>query len=426
MNWYRVTRADGSYSWVQATSKSEASQKVRYTGEMIKAVKEVDEGDVPAEARGTTPTTPTPTPTTPTTTTKKYYLTVPGHNESYEIIGATSLAEAESIAKGWGIGGVVSTSPVGKVRTTPTPTPPTEPAVDTGGWTDAQIGEFEAYREDVDSGRFPNLPSYDTIGEFWKNRNSITANQDWYFSKVSATAAQWQEWERFQAFGSKYGDLNDYSPANFADFINNYDKSIGQLNAWTQEAGPEATGFTDAQLQRLNDYKQWYYTYGKPGDLMPVDAGDFIANEEKYQQQLNEWQKIADLAISPEEALRRQEESYAEGRVAAGERYKETPQYQPPFTQWLGEQGQFSGALEQFVESQYPSLRSEFQAGMPRLTGFPTPGAARGEAERREQAWQGWLGGRTPELEQKYWGQRPAQRGERLWMQQPTLRTANW
>ena len=388
MNWYRVTRADGSYSWVQATSKSEASQKVRYVGEMIKAVKQVDESDVPASVSGTTPTTPTPTPT-PTTPTPTS--------------GAAALGA---------VGGVVA----GRLGAT-------EP---TGAWTEEQIGEFEAYREDVDGGRFPNLPSYDTIEEFWKFRNGITANQEWYFSKVAASQEQWDEWERFQAFGSKYGNLEDYSPANFAEFINNYDQAIQQLNTWTQEAGPEATGFTDAQLQRLNDYKQWYYTYGKPGDLMPVDAGDFIANEEKYQQQLNEWQKIADLAISPEEALRRQEESYAEGRVAAGERYKETPQYQPPFTQWLGEQGQFSGALEQFVESQYPSLRSEFQAGMPRLTGFPTPGAARGEAERREQAWQGWLGGRTPQLEQKYWGQRPAQRGERLWMQQPGLRQVNW
>jgi len=142
-----------------------------------------------------------------------------------------------------------------------------------------------------------------------------------------------------------------------------------------------------------------------------------------WQQQAGEVEKYE---VDPAEAARRREESYAESRVAAGERYRETPQYQPQFAQWLGEQGQFSGALEQFVESQYPSLRSEFQATQPRPTGFATPEAARTEAARREQAWQGWLGGRTPELEQEYMGQRPAQRGERLWMQAPTMRTANW
>ena len=52
MSWYRVTRADDSYSWVQATSKSEASQKVRYAGESIQLVKQVDLKDVPANISG--------------------------------------------------------------------------------------------------------------------------------------------------------------------------------------------------------------------------------------------------------------------------------------------------------------------------------------------------------------------------------------
>jgi len=100
--------------------------------------------------------------------------------------------------------------------------------------------------------------------------------------------------------------------------------------------------------------------------------------------------------------------------------------YGETFDAWLENQGQFSGALEKFAESQYPSLQARFEAEAGRLTGYPTREEARTEAERREAGFQAWLGGETPAIEQKYYGQTPLARGERPYMYQPTMRTVNW
>jgi len=235
---------------------------------------------------------------------------------------------------------------------------------------------------------------------------------------------------RFKAFADKYAQLNDYQPSGFGDFITNYGQSQQQLDLWVGKAGPEATGFTDDQIRAYKDYQQWYYEYGKPGDWMPVDVGDFITNQAKAQEQQAVWQGLAEevdeYALDPAEAARRREEAYAEGRVAAGERYHKTPEYLQAFSPWLEEQGQFSGALAAFTEKQYSSLASRFKATQPALTGFPTPEAARAEKARRESQFQAWLPGQMPGVEQKYWGQTPLMRGERPYMYQPPMRTVNW
>jgi len=71
-------------------------------------------------------------------------------------------------------------------------------------------------------------------------------------------------------------------------------------------------------------------------------------------------------------------------------------------------------------------LQARYEAGLPRLTGYPTREEARAEAARREAGFKGWLTGQTPGIYQEYMGQRPAARGERLYMQSPRTRTANW
>ena len=194
--------------------------------------------------------------------------------------------------------------------------------------------------------------------------------------------------------------------------------------------GPEATGFTDNQVREYYAFKDYESQYGKPGEWSPVDIGDFFANYDQAGQQLSVWQQqageVEKYEIDPAEAARRREESYAEGRYAAKERYGEEPEYQPAFAQWMGEQGQFSGALQEYVEREYPSLKSEFQATQPTLTGFPTREEARAEATRREQAFQAWLPQQIPGREQEYWSQRPTERGERLWMQAPNVVAKNW
>jgi len=292
----------------------------------------------------------------------------------------------------------------------------------------SQQYEYGSYLEFLTTRKGKNYPTPQNLRDYLLHIAEWESNATYY--NMGYTQQQIDSFSAFQAYGFKYGNLEDYSPKDLADYLANYDKAQQQLDTWKQEAGPEAVGFTDAQIQEFNAYKQYYYQYGEPGELVPVDVGDFLNRYDEYQQQLGVWQQraaeVEEYELPPEEAARRREEAYEEGRYAAEERYGEPPQYQPPFTQWLGEQGQFSGALEKFVESQYPSLRSEFQATQPRLTGFPTREEARAEATRREQAWQGWLPGQAPGMYQEYMGQRPAQRGERLWMQAPTLRTANW
>jgi len=296
-------------------------------------------------------------------------------------------------------------------------------------YTDAQQAEFDDYIACLESGLFPNLIPVDSIEEYLEIANQLTAYEEYYFSTTAASLDQWKEYERFKAFGSQYGDLNDYYPTNFADFINNYDKANQQLKAWETEAGPEAAGFTDAQIREWQDYT-WHSRYRESGDLFFADIGDFFSNYDQAMQQLGVWRQRAgeeeEYALPPEEAARRREEAYGESRYAAQERYTETPEYQLPFTQYLQEQGRFSGALEAWTENQYPSLVSQFRTTQPELTGYATREEARAEKARRESRFKAWLPKQEYGLYQEYASQRPGERGERLYMQAPTMRTANW
>lgn len=274
----------------------------------------------------------------------------------------------------------------------------------------------------------PNMPIPQNVNDYALHYEQWLGNMQFY--QLGYTQEQIDNYDRFSAFASQYGDLNDYRPKDLADFLANYDKAQTQLNTWTQEAGPEATGFTDNQVREYYAFKDYASQYGEPGEWFPVDIGDFFANYDQAQQQLGVWQQVAEdvekYQISPEEALRRQEEAYARTQYAAKEAFGETPEYQPAFAQWMGGQEQFSGALQQYVEREYPSLKSEFQATQPTLTGFPTREEARAEAARRESGWQAWLTERTPELEQEYWSQRPLERGERPYMYSPAMVAKNW
>ena len=180
---------------------------------------------------------------------------------------------------------------------------------------------------------------------------------------------------------SRYAGLEDWRPSNIEDWIANYDYAQQQLAGWQQQ----------------------------------------------YQAEAVEAEAVDQYALDPAEAARRREEAYRESRYAAQERYGEQPRYQEIFGGWLPQAAeQMSGALLKYTRGQYPSLRTEYQAGQPRLTGYPTREEARAEATRREAGWQAWLPQRVPKLEQEYWAQRPAERGERLYMQAPVMRAVNW
>jgi len=387
---------------------------------------------VPGQATTPTPAPTTPTPTTPTPTTPPATTTTkPGASDTEkarivrERLDQQVAAHNESTGQSLGVeeylnqlGGITQRTKdvlLEQYYWTPTTTP-----------TTADEDSYNKYLEYVKT--HPSWPTPKNLEDWLVNRDYWEEVGDYLDAGYSLK--QIDSYTAFQAYQSKYRDLQDWQPRDLAEFLQNPDKAQEQLDLWKQEAGPEAVGFIDDQIREFYTFKDYQSKYGEPSDWKPVDIGDFFTNYDTAQQQLGVWQQQAEevekYELEPGEAARRREEAYEESRYAAEERYRETPEYQPPFQQWLGEQGQFSGALEQFVESQYPSLKSEFQATQPELTGFPTREAARTEETRRKQAWQGWLSGRTPELEQEYWGQRPEQRGERLWMQTPTMRTANW
>jgi len=207
--------------------------------------------------------------------------------------------------------------------------------------------------------------------------------------------------------------------------------------------GDVTRGYTPDQLR---EYKQFllYASAAEAGDWKPAGISDYLTNYDKAQQMLAKWKPIYEQGITeqeeyeqyireqrehalpPEEARRRQEEAYAEGRVAAGERYREPTRYPETYEAWLGQQGQFSGALERFAETQYPSLQRQFEAGMPQERGYATPTEARAAALQRESMFQAWLPQQEAGMYQDYMGQRPAERGERLFMQAPRTRTVNW
>jgi len=392
MNWYRVTRADGSYSWVQANDKSEASRLVRDPGEAIKLVKQVDESEVPASAKGGTPTS---TPTEPTST----------KTPIYDIdLSRASVASELPPATGEERFGAIEAPPSGGG---------TEPTAD-------QQADYQNYLALLDT----------SLGDFLphpKDINDFLPHADEWFAQFNELKRGYQT---YLTYYSGYGTSADWKPVDIYDYYSNYDKAQPYFTKWQGLAEEKEAEYTDDQRREYYLYKDYASQYADIADWLPVDIADYFANPDITNQQMRTWSRKStaeeEYELSPAEAARRREESYAEGRYAAQERYGEAPMYPETFTAWLNQQGQFSGALEKYVEGQYPSLRSQFEAQAGRLTGYPTREEARAEATRREAGFQSWLGGEVPGLEQKYWAQRPAERGERPYMQSPNVRGLNW
>jgi len=208
-------------------------------------------------------------------------------------------------------------------------------------------------------------------------------------------------------------------PEDIADYLANRD-------LWESKGDFYDLGFNNQQILDYNTFMK-YASLGTPDDWYPQTLEDYLANYDKAQTQLDTWKQEYGTQLAEEEEYEaEQEEAYQEGRIAAGERYREPTRYSETYESWLGEQGQFSGALERFAETQYPSLQRQFEAGMPQETGYATPTEARAAALQRESMFQAWLPQQEASMYQKYMGQRPEQRGERLWMQAPTMRTLNW
>ena len=274
---------------------------------------------------------------------------------------------------------------------------------------------------------------------------------------------QIREYYTYRNYASAYGDPKDWYPNDIDDYFKNYDVAQEQLNEWTQEEkDQEKPTYTDAQNREYNTYKRYASAYGDPNDWYALGVKDYFDNYDTAQTQLTKWQqeeidkgvkqteyeaeqtkqkaeyeaKQAEYekwALSPEEQARRREEGYqsalesrARAEYARQEAYGEAPEYQKPFSQWLQTQGDQSQYLKDYIESKYPSLRTQFTATQPRLTGYPTRERARAEAERREAGFKAWLPVQLPTVEAEFWGQAPAQRGERPQVYNPRSRYIAW
>lgn len=225
---------------------------------------------------------------------------------------------------------------------------------------------------------------------------------------------------------------------------------------------PKPTFYTYEQRAEYRAYHRFLATPEGRGFPRPKDMDDYFANREKWRagqygeeypveppveppvaeipspppvlppspapdypsdSLYDEYQK---WALPPEEQARRREESYALTQYGRKEAYREQPRYFEPFAKWIKGQTAISQALRGYVEDKYSSLRARHEADLPPLTGFPTREEARAEAARRESAWEAWLPSQLPDVRQDYYAQRPAERGERYWVQSPTLRTVAW
>jgi len=198
------------------------------------------------------------------------------------------------------------------------------------------------------------------------------------------------------------------SPSNIEQFLGNVDQwAEDMLSSLDPPTPPDAT---PEQGELTPDQQKEWDAYLKAQE-------DYLAQQQAYLDQRKEYEE-------GQKAYQEEQRAYQD--YQRQEAYRETPRYGEAFTQWLGGQETAGGALQQFIEREYPSLQSEFGATQPRTVGYPTREAARAEAGRREEAWTGWLGEMTPEIEQRYYAQRPGDRGERLWMQAPNVRAINW
>ena len=284
----------------------------------------------------------------------------------------------------------------------------------------------------------------------------------WEAAPISApsptlTAQQKADYKDYLAFIKQYPELGLPVPKDIRDFVENQEKWANEFVP-PEEPGPKEPElgepgykYTDEQNREFNTYRRYASAYGDPKDWYPISIDDYFKNHDVALEQQKEWKaeettkaeeqaereakqaEYGKWALSPEEQAERREESYQAGleakartEYARQEAYGETPRYQEPFVAWLATQGDKSMALQNYIESKYPSLRTQYEATQQRLTGYPTRERARAEAGRRETGFEAWLSTQLPAVEEEFWGQPPARRGERPAAYAPRMRHINW
>ena len=191
-----------------------------------------------------------------------------------------------------------------------------------------------------------------------------------------------------------------------------YQTEWGQAGRRPTEEAATTTGHSLAEWQEFAAYMKFLREGGaEQGYPVPRDLRHYFANRNQWMagnrgSDIDPYAEGEDPVLPTVDITPPSEELPPE-QIAPEAQYREAPMYQPTFTQWIQGRGDMSGALQQYIEGRYPSLKAEFQAGAGRLPYSETREGAIGEAGQRERGFQAWLGERMPETRQEYWGQRP-------------------
>jgi len=282
--------------------------------------------------------------------------------------------------------------------------------------TQEQIGEYHNYLDYIKAHPDADLTTPFDIYDYLEHRD------EWAPSWMEGEPTPWpevpepyysdeevREYATYQNYASRFGDPDDWHPVDIEDYFKNWDIAQEQLGEW------KGLDYTPEQQREYQGYKD-LASYREPGDWLAADIEDFFTNYDQAKQQQNIWlgkyQIEEESKLSPEEQARRREESYARSQYAAQEAYHETPEYGQSFSNWFGAQGTKSQPLQSFIEGMFGKLQTQYQAGLPTLTGFPTREEARAEAEKREAGFEAWLPQQVPAVEEQFWAQSPRQRWE--------------
>ena len=309
----------------------------------------------------------------------------------------------------------------GRRRPRPEPTPETET------YNAVQIAEYEAYLEFIGNNPDAGFPVPRDIDDYFERRDEwekeyappppppeeeappseevppgeepppreeVPPGEEVPPEEAEYSDEDYREYYTYRNYASAYGDPSDWYPLNIADYFANWDISQEQLTEWKAEETAKATERTEYEQER-EEAKQY--------DLSPLESA--LRRQESYE--YGKWAR-------------------AQSKYGAQEAYRETPEYGKQLYGWLGGQEPKSEPLQQWMRAMFPTFQREYEAGLPRLTGFPTREAARTEATKREAGLEQWLGAQESALEERFYMQRPYERGERPSLFAPRLREVSY
>lgn len=261
--------------------------------------------------------------------------------------------------------------------------------------------EYDAYMAYLEEHPDEGLPMPENLEDYYNNKDRWAEERAHEAEPSAPTQEQIEEYNNYLDYLKAHPDKELPKPFDIQDYLKHRDEwAPGWMEEeptpWPEEPEPY---YSDEEVREYNTYRDYGSRFRDPGDWMPVDIADYFRNWDTAQEQLTEWKTLA----TKEEQQKTEREQEA---------YGEAPEYGQSFSNWFGAQGSRSQPLQSFIEGMFGTLRTQYQATQPRLTGFPTREEARTEAERREAGFEAWLPKQIPAVEEQFWAQAPRRRWE--------------